>query len=161
MNIKAIDEVAVSPIIEYYHKIESQLEWLKGEKTRQCALQHRKNLESFVEGCGKLKAPYNESDFSVVHRIFENSVFDMLIKKYNLTRARLMWVSKKSCYTLHRDTGPRIHIPLITNSSAMFVFKDFGLHHLEAGKVYWVNTTLTHSFANFGTEDRLHIIGCA
>lgn len=159
MNIKIIDNIDISPILEAYRKIESKLEWLEGEKTRQCAIQHRKDVESLTEGCGKLISN-KEVDYKHCNREFEGTVFEEIIAKYKLTRTRLMWVAKKSCYTLHKDSSPRIHIPLITNPSAMFVFKESGLHHLEVGKVYWVDTRLTHSFANFGIEDRLHLIGC-
>jgi mannose-6-phosphate isomerase-like protein (cupin superfamily) len=170
MQIKIIGNTDSSCLLEEYNKILPQLEWLDSNQTKQTSLQHTKELESFTDGCGKIKIERDrfgrqkyankETDFSVVHRIIKNTIFEELINQYKLHRTRFMIVKPKSCYSLHRDFGPRIHIPIITNPSAMFIFKDTGLHHLAVGNVYWVDTSKIHSFANFGDTERLHLIGC-
>lgn len=160
MNVKVIDDINVLPILDSYRSFKTTFDWLEDDNTNQCALQHLKDNPSFIDGCGRLKVGLKENDYNTCHEVIVGSIFEEIIKKYDLKRARLMWVKPKRCYSLHRDFGPRIHIPLITNPSAMFVFKDSGLVHLSVGKVYWVDTSKTHSFANFGDTDRLHIIGC-
>lgn len=169
MTIKILDDIDIAPILEEYHRIENKIEWLEDGKTKQSSLQHLKDFPSFIEGCGRIKIEETkfgiryknkETDFDVCHEIISGTVFEDIIKKYKLKRSRLMWVKSKSCYSLHADFSPRIHIPLITNLSAMFVFRDTGIQHLLAGKVYWIDTRKMHSFANFGDTDRLHLIGC-
>jgi len=161
MTIKVLDTISVLPIIEEYYKIEKEIEWVDNPQGKQCALQHLSSKPSYTDACGTLDSKlYKEKDFSTVNLIIANTKIEEIINKYNMYRTRLMIVKPKSCYTLHRDFGPRIHIPLITNPSAMFTFLKGGLFHLEIGKVYWVDTTKIHSFANFGLTDRLHIIGC-
>lgn len=166
MQIKIIDNIDISPILKAYEEFKTVFPWLDSGSTRQSALQHLKDNPSFIDGCGVLKQlkfegrQLKETDYTVCHEVIKGTIFEEIIEKYNLKRTRLMIIKPKSCYSLHRDFGPRIHIPIITNPSAMFVFKDTGLHHLSTGKVYWVDTTKIHSFANFGNTERLHLIGC-
>lgn len=161
MQIKELQYINQDKLLQDYYQIEKYIEWFNDDKTKQCALQHTKENISFLEGCGRLNtAKFKETDFNVCHSIINDTIFKDIIKEFNLYRTRLMWMKPKVCYSLHIDPNPRIHIPIITNPWAMFVFADSGLHHLPIGKVYWVNTKLTHSFANFGDTDRLHLIGC-
>lgn len=169
MNIKVLDSIDPSLILQEYQKIEDKLEWLESDQTKQCGLQHLEEFPSLTDSCGRIKTEQSkfglryknkESDFKICHKIIKNTIFEELIDKFKLFRSRLMWVKPKSCYSLHVDFGPRIHIPIVTNSSAMFVFKDSGVVHLSLGKIYWVDTRKIHSFANFGDTDRLHLIGC-
>lgn len=160
MTVEIIENIDVSTIIKEYKSFEKIFPWLEDDNTKQSALQHRKDNPSFIDGCGRLKPGLNELNYDVCHSVIEGTVFEEVIKKYNLKRTRLMWIKPKRCYSLHRDFGPRIHIPLITNPSAMFVFKETGLVHLPVGKVYLVDTRQVHSFANFGETERLHLLGC-
>ena len=75
-----------------------------------------------------------------------------------------MWVNPMSCYSLHKDSTPRIHIPLITNPSCYFIFKENNtpegiIQHLPVGSVYWTNTTVSHTFINCSELPRLHLVG--
>lgn len=84
-----------------------------------------------------------------------------LLEKYNLHRTRLMKMKKKTCYSYHYDLTPRIHIPLISNNSCMFVIED-KVYRLPAdGSVYLVDTTKYHTALNANREDfyRLHLVG--
>lgn len=158
MSIEIIDTIDVDKILKEYQDLEPKLEWLEDHNTKQCCLQYAENRHSLIEGCG---TPHiDEMLYSTCNNLILDSIFEKIIKKYNLYRTRFMWVRSRRCYSLHRDFSQRIHIPLITNPSAMFVFKDTGIHHLEIGNVYKIDTTKVHSFANFGNHDRLHIIGC-
>jgi hypothetical protein len=161
MSIKVLDTINALPILQEYEKLKDQVEWVESPHGKQSALQHLKDRPSCIDACGTLNSEiYKETDFNQINSIISNTKIEELIHKYKMYRTRLMIVKPKSCYTLHKDFGPRIHIPLITNPSAMFVFLKDGLTHLQIGKVYWVDTTKLHSFANFGLTDRLHIIGC-
>lgn len=70
-----------------------------------------------------------------------------------------MWLGSCACYTFHSDSSPRIHVPIITNKESFLVFMHSGIHHLEIGKVYWVDTTQIHSAMNGSSEWRLHLVG--
>lgn len=167
MQIEELQSINQFRLLKEYSQIENHLEWLEDGKTRQCALQHTADNVCFKEACGTLNTlEHQELDFIVCHQILSGTIFEELIQKYKLYRSRFMWVKAKSCYSLHRDFSHRIHIPIITNPSAMFIFAEPGvvhlpaLEHLPVGKVYKVDTTQKHSFANFGNTDRLHFIGC-
>lgn len=60
---------------------------------------------------------------------------------------------------LHPDNDEflKIHIPIITNSDAWFVFEDEKFN-MKPGSAYFVNTTLLHGTVNEGTTDRAHLI---
>ena len=167
MQIKELQSINQVRLLKDYYQIEQHLEWLEDGKTKQCALQHTADKVCFQEACGTLNTDkHQETDFIICHQILSGTIFEELIKEYKLYRSRFMWVKAKSCYSLHKDFSHRIHIPIVTNPSAMFVFAEPGVVHLPAlvhlpiGKVYQVDTTQRHSFANFGNTDRLHLIGC-
>jgi len=167
MQIKELKKINQFKLIKDYYKIENSLEWVETDKTKQCALQHTIDSISFIEACGRINQnKHLETDFNVCHQILSGTIFEELINEYKLYRSRFMWVKAKSCYSLHKDFSYRIHVPIVTNPSAMFVFAEPGvvhipsLEHLPVGKVYQVDTTQRHSFANFGDTDRLHFIGC-
>ena len=59
-----------------------------------------------------------------------------------------------------KDDGPsvtRIHIPVFTNPQVMFSVGE-ETKHLEAGHIYTVDVSQTHSVKNKGSEDRIHLI---
>ena len=161
MVIEVIDTIDVAPIVKEYERLKDCVEWVDNPRGKQSALQHLAGRPSYIDACGRLdRNQYKEKDFCEINGIITDSVLARIIENYKLYRTRFMIMKPKSCYTLHNDFDFRIHIPLITNSSAMFVFLKEGLFHLEVGKVYKVDTRKIHSFANFGLTDRLHLVGC-
>jgi hypothetical protein len=60
---------------------------------------------------------------------------------------------------LHRDSDKylKIHIPIYTNPSAEFIFKDNKYHLPADGSIYLVNTQVMHGTDNQGTTDRVHL----
>lgn len=75
-------------------------------------------------------------------------------------RTRLMLSKEKSCYSVHRDFSPRLHLPLITNTQCNFLITDpLQMFHLPAdGTTTWVNTKLPHTFFNGSTMRRFHLV---
>lgn len=51
----------------------------------------------------------------------------------------------------------KIHVPIITNSKAIF-YIDGKAKHLRAGQAYEVNNIVKHGVKNMGEEDRVHLI---
>ena len=89
-------------------------------------------------------------------------------------RVRLMRLSPKKCYSMHVDSGPRLHIAIETNPSCFIVFlkqemsssQPSELTTLESdhvfiptdGHIYFVNTSRSHTSVNAGETDRLHLV---
>lgn len=84
-----------------------------------------------------------------------------ILKEYGMCRTRAMKMIKGTCYSYHIDLTPRIHIPLTSNDSCMFIIDD-EIYRLPAdGSVYWVDTTLYHTAINANRDQfvRTHIVG--
>lgn len=58
---------------------------------------------------------------------------------------------------IDNDEYFKIHIPLITNPSAYFIFGE-SKHVMLPGTMYLVETKLPHGTCNYGTTDRVHLI---
>jgi hypothetical protein len=114
--------------------------------------------ESWQNAVGRNKGM--ELTYDQLNPFFKDTIFEKLINRYKMYRTRLMWISKMSCYSIHTDSTPRIHVPIITNPQCFFVFREGIVQHLSAGSVYRVNTTKPHTFMNCSDTPRLHLIGC-
>ena len=156
--IKTIKKIDHEEILNEYRKIESGIQWIDyGHKGKQAGLQHKKDEDVWSSAVGKNSG--NETDVSILNPYFKNTIFESIINEYDLKRTRLMWSGPFSCYSMHNDDSPRIHIPLITNVNCYFLFRNDSPEHMPAGKVYWVNTRRRHTFINCSEEWRLHLVG--
>jgi hypothetical protein len=174
--IKIVDEIDVNPILESFYKLESYIQWTDYPTTKQTGLQYRNGNEPWSDGAGSgLKWPQYESGSSAyssdnpnlnktwyenisINPFFKETIFEEIINKYDMVRTRLIWVKPFSCYSFHKDTSPRLHLPLITNPQCFFVFKDIPVYHMSAGNLYWSDTTKPHTFINCSNQPRLHLI---
>lgn len=75
-------------------------------------------------------------------------------------RTRIMLSRPKSCYSIHRDYSPRLHLPLVTNTQCNFLFTEPArlIHMPAAGDTFWVDTRYEHTFLNGSVYDRLHLV---
>ena len=161
MHYKILESIDISPFIKEYHTIENQINWLNfpQDSGKQCGIQYKDGEDYFLSSTGRKKIT-TETEYSLTNPLFQNTIFEDTIKKYKLVRARLMWMGGRSCYIMHKDGAPRLHIPLVTTPNSMFIFPDESkLIHLPVGNVYAVNTLLLHSFCNFSDRPRLHFVG--
>lgn len=157
--IKIIDLIDINDLLNFYYQHQADFIWKDiDNKGKQSGLQYALNRDPWLSATERTDIP--SKYFFLTNNFFKNSPFDEVIKKFNLTRTRLLWLNPYSCYTMHFDDSPRIHIPLITNSDSFVVFKDGIVEHLEIGKVYWVDTRKTHTAINGGELARLHLVGC-
>ena len=155
--IKFLETINSQEILKNYNLLEEKIIWTDYIQGRQTGLQYKLGEDSWTSSVGKSQG--NETQYTEINPFFKDTIFETVIEKYNLKRTRLMWVNSKSCYSLHADKTPRIHIPLITNPECYFLFKSGSLHHLAAGSVWWVNTQLIHTFLNCSDHPRLHLVG--
>jgi hypothetical protein len=180
--IKILEDIDITDILSEYHKLDPNINWTQmGHKGKQTGLQYKlesdpwtgawsgfpkdengKNYtkETWQNAVGRNKGM--ELTYNQLNPFFKDSVFEEIIKKYRMYRTRLMWVNGMSCYSIHRDSTPRIHIPLITNPECYFVFKDdnsSSMTYMKVGHVYWVDTRKKHTFMNCSEIARLHLVG--
>ena len=161
--IKVVETIDIIPLLKFYLKNKNNIHWtLHGNKGEQTSIQYKEGDDPFISSVGKSKG--NELSYDILNPLYKDSVIEDVVKKYKLHRARFMWVNPMSCYSLHKDSTPRIHIPLITNPACYFVFKEDNssngiIKHLPIGSVYWTNTTVSHTFMNCSDIARLHLVG--
>lgn len=57
----------------------------------------------------------------------------------------------------YEDGSFRLHIPVITNSEVEFILDGMRLV-MNEGECWYIDANFTHSVANRGTEDRIHLV---
>jgi hypothetical protein len=156
--ITIIKKINTLEIISSYMKIEKGIQWTEyGHKGKQAGLQYKDGDDVWSSAVGKSKG--NEFGINLLNPFFKDSIFESIIAEYNLKRTRLMWSGPFSCYSMHKDTSPRVHIPLFTNKDCYFLFNDRPPSHMPEGFVYWVDTRKFHTFVNCSEKSRLHLVG--
>ena len=173
MLIKTLNEINVDGIVAEYKRLEAGIVWSEmGSKGKQAGLQYKispwtidpenDKMETLAWTSAVGRNQGLELSYDNLNPFFKDTIFEKLIIDYKLARARFMWINPMSCYSIHIDSTPRIHIPMITNSECYFVFKqdDQGLiKHMPEGYVYWTDTRVPHTFINCSELPRLHLIG--
>lgn len=81
---------------------------------------------------------------------------------FKVYRARLLTIQPRTCYSIHTDRTPRIHIAIDTHPQARFIFTNPPqLRYIPAdGSVWWVDTTKEHSAMNGSLKPRIHFVAC-
>ena len=155
--IKILSHIDVQPLLDEYSRLEKDIQWTDYGNKKQVGLQFKDKEDPWASAVGTSKG--DELSYTNLNPFFKDTVFEELIDKYNLIRSRLMWVNPMTCYSMHKDTTPRVHIPMITNPECYFIFKQGIVQYMPAGFVYWTNTTELHTFMNCSNNPRLHLIG--
>jgi hypothetical protein len=155
--IKILTSYNIEPLLIAYNNIEKDIVWSEQSPKKQTGLQFKKGEDPWVSAIGKRRG--DELEYTNLNPFFKDTIFEVLINQYKLKRTRLMWVSPMTCYSMHKDTTPRIHIPMITNPECYFVFKTGIIQHMPVGSVYWTNTVNLHTFMNCSDKPRLHLVG--
>jgi len=155
--IKLLETINTQEILKNFNLLEEKIIWTDFSQGRQAGLQYKLGEDFWTSAVGKSQGA--ELEYTELNPFFKDTIFETIIEKYNLKRTRLMWVNQKSCYSLHSDETPRIHIPLITDPECYFLFKPGSLNHLPTDSVWWVNTKLRHTFLNCSEHPRLHLVG--
>ena len=111
-------------------------------------------------GIGSLTAKdYPENEFNVL--VYpELEYTNSIITDLNMCRTRVLVLHPKTCYSLHRDTSKRIHIPVVTNEKCWMIVNKEIMHLPADGRCYEIDTTQEHTALNGSWEARTHIVGC-
>ncbi len=121
-------------------------------------------LNDWHRGIGKsiAKTPEWEHQFCKLQPALKDSIVAEYLDWLGVPvyRTRIMVSRPKSCYSIHRDYSPRLHLPLITNKQCYFIFKNPAefIHMPADGQTYWVDTRADHTFMNGSIENRLHLV---
>jgi hypothetical protein len=133
--------------------------------TGQIAVQHFKpDVDDCFIGLGTVskKSQDWENIFTYIQPSFKGTAIADYLEwlAVPVYRTRIMLSRPKSCYSIHSDFSPRLHLPLITNKQCNFVFTNpASLIHMPAdGQTYWVDTRHEHTFMNGSIENRLHLV---
>jgi hypothetical protein len=122
--IKVLGDFDIDLLLTFYNSIESDINWSEYNNGKQAGLQYREGSDPWTDAVGAWKQGNTKWKDGLINPFFHNTIFEEIIKKYNLSRTRLLWSRPLSCYTMHQDYSPRIHIPLVTNPDCYFVFKE-------------------------------------
>lgn len=81
---------------------------------------------------------------------------------FKVYRARLLTIHPRTCYSIHTDRTPRIHIAIDTHPQARFIFTNPpALRHIpDDGYAWWIDTTKEHSAMNGSLKPRIHFVAC-
>ncbi len=136
-----------------------------GQPDGQIAIQtNLPDTTDWTVGIGKsiAKTRYWEHQFNFLQPVLKGTVIEEYLDWLEIPvyRTRIMVSRPKTCYSIHRDYSPRLHLPLITNKQCNFVFTDPAqLIHMPAdGRTYWVDTRHDHTFMNGSLDVRLHLV---
>jgi hypothetical protein len=131
----------------------------------QIAIQHYElDVNDHHAGIGKssVKTPQWEQSFCNLQPAYKDTAIAEYLDwlEVPVYRTRIMLSRPKTCYSIHRDYSPRLHLPLVTNDQCYFLFKNpEKMIHIPAdGKTYWVDTRRYHTFLNGSIIDRLHLV---
>jgi hypothetical protein len=155
--IKTLDTIDGNLILNEYNRLEKDIVWLEAGNKKQSGLQYMIGEDMWIGATGKQN--FNEKGYTELNPLYYGTIFEEIINKYKLIRTRFMWVSPHTCYSMHQDSSPRIHIPIITNTECYFVFKKGIIQHMPVGSAYYTDTRHFHTFMNCSSENRLHLIG--
>jgi len=157
-NLRVLADAPIKPLIAEVEALESVIQWTDyGHKGKQAGLQYREGEDPWTSAVGKMRM--NEREYGKLNPAIEGTLLAGLIERYEMFRARLMWVGPYACYSMHRDTTMRIHVPIITNPSCFFAFSDAPPIFIPAGWAYKVDTRKFHTFMNCSDKPRLHLVG--
>lgn len=124
----------------------------------QIMLQGVKDNADYFYGTGKA-TEYVETENEFVHPLFDIPYTNSIIKMLELKRTRLINLFPQTCYTMHKDYTPRVHIPLITNEKCFLIVDNEMIHLPADGNVHIIDTTKNHTAINASTKNRYHIVG--
>lgn len=135
----------------------------------QLCLTHRPDAtDKLFDGIGSLydyetnTVLAREQDFTVFNSDLTHTYLYEIYRSFpRIGRFRIMRIKPITCYSIHTDRNPRIHIVLKTNPNAYFVFpEDNQVFRIPLdGYAYRVDTRKAHTYINGSrTEDRIHLV---
>ena len=120
-------------------------------------------VEDWETGIGRIEELeiQKEQEYKYLQPSLKGTEIENVINEFSAFRSRILIMQPRSCYSIHIDPTPRIHIPIVSNNGCWMVWpKHQRCQHLLPGLIYWTDTTNTHTFINGGDETRIHLVIC-
>lgn len=91
---------------------------------------------------------------------FKNTVWEKILSVLpsNIGEARLIKLTKGSCYIAHADIDDRWHINIISGKSYLVDLDSTKMYSLKPDRWYDMDAGIVHSAVNFGGEDRVQLV---
>ncbi len=160
VRIRPLNPAPFRTLAEEIEKLKDIIVWTEsGKKGKQTGIQFRLGEDPWTSAVGRNNGR-PDHQYNQLNPAFAGTMIEGLISQYQMFRTRLMWLSPMSCYSMHRDSSPRIHIPIVTNPGCYFAFLENPPHYMPPGYAYKVDTTAYHTAMNCSEEPRLHLVGC-
>ena len=123
--------------------------------------------DAFYESAGRILKENKmivEPDYKYINPRLKGGAIDKWLQEhseYRIVRLRIMYMNPRTCYSIHSDPYPRIHLPVTTNQQCLMVWpKDNFMIHMPAdGTSYLTDTTKHHTFMNCSEVPRIHLVG--
>nr|BAO20190.1 putative beta-hydroxylase [Sphaerisporangium sp. SANK 60911] len=136
------------------------------ENTQQLALQIRPGTEDpWYESCYQEKDIAPEDAYDTLNPELRGTYFETVLDAFpfQVRRARLMALSGRTCYSVHRDETARYHVAIDTTEHALFIFVDKNevVRIPPDGDGYLVDTREVHTAMNGARNRRLHLVVAA
>jgi hypothetical protein len=120
------------------------------------------NKEDFHTGVGQIAdlEHKNEKSYKFINKSIKGSYLEEVITNFNGYRSRILKLNPKSCYSIHQDPSPRIHIPIDSNDQCWMVWPNHNFClNMKPGSIYWTDTRKPHTFINCdNTLERIHLV---
>lgn len=133
---------------------------MRKEDLTQIMLQGVKGQEDPYYGCSHFR-DLKHIEFEFREELWPEIPYtNSILKELKIHRTRLMRLLPHTCYSYHKDTSQRVHVPLITNENCFIIVDDILNRYPADGSSYLINTTKMHTAVNASNEERWHIVGC-
>jgi len=120
------------------------------------------NEEDFNTGIGRIEdlEHKNEKSYKFINKSLKGTYLEELIINFKGYRSRILKLNPKSCYSIHQDPSPRIHIPIISNGQCWMVWPNHNFClNMKPGLAYWTDTRKPHTFINCDEKlERVHLV---
>jgi len=138
------------------------IEEIKPERNQISCQMSSLNSVDWEESIGSLNDLPNQDEFAYryVPKRLRGSQLEKLMIDLTGFRTRIMIMSPRKCYSIHKDLTKRVHIPVVTNDQCWMVWpQENYCHQLLEGRSYLTDTTKLHTFLNgHGDANRIHIV---
>jgi len=107
---------------------------------------------------GEPEAQWDKLHPELVGTIWEEFFASLPMKVY---RTRIMTMMPRTCYSIHQDDNPRLHLAIRTHNQCKFIFTmpPVQMIHIPAdGNLWWVDTRQFHTAINGSLEPRTHLL---
>jgi hypothetical protein len=117
--------------------------------------------EDWLTGTGRIAdwPVQREQSYCWLNSSLKGTELAEIIQRYSAYRTRIMRQQPRQCYSIHRDQGQRIHIPIKTTDQSWMIWPQRQTCvQLTQGGVYLTDTRELHTAVNGDLSERIHLV---